>query len=111
MLQGHIDVVPSGDLDKWSDRNPWSGAISGGVVHGRGACDMKAGIVANLAVARALARSGVQLERGFALHSVVSEEDGGLGAFATMLRGHRGRRRGDHRADQRPTSSWPTPAP
>ena len=25
-----------------------------------------------------------------ALHTVVSEEDGGLGAFATMLRGHRG---------------------
>jgi acetylornithine deacetylase len=34
--------------------------------------------------------SGVVLERPFAVHSVVSEEDGGLGAFATMLRGHRG---------------------
>jgi acetylornithine deacetylase len=88
-LQGHIDVVPSGDLAKWVGGDPWSGAIRDGSVHGRGACDMKAGIVANLAVARALATSGVQLERGFALHSVVSEEDGGLGAFATMLRGHR----------------------
>ena len=60
------------------------------VVLGRGACDMKAGSAANLAVAGAIARSGVRLERPFALHSVVSEEDGGLGAFATMLRGHRG---------------------
>jgi acetylornithine deacetylase len=51
---------------------------------------MKAGSVANLAVARALVQSGVRLERPFALHCVVSEEDGGLGAFATMLRGHRG---------------------
>jgi acetylornithine deacetylase len=34
--------------------------------------------------------SGVVLDRPFAVHSVVSEEDGGLGAFATMLRGHRG---------------------
>ena len=34
--------------------------------------------------------AGVALERPLALHSVVSEEDGGLGAFATMLRGHRG---------------------
>jgi acetylornithine deacetylase len=51
---------------------------------------MKAGAAANLAVARALVSSGVILERPFAMHSVVSEEDGGLGAFATMLRGHGG---------------------
>lgn len=90
VLQGHVDVVPTGDLDKWVDRDPWSGAIRGDIVHGRGACDMKAGAAANLAVARALVASGVVLERPFAVHSVVSEEDGGLGAFATMLRGHRG---------------------
>jgi acetylornithine deacetylase len=90
VLQGHVDVVPTGDLDKWVDRDPWSGAIRDEVVHGRGACDMKAGSAANLAVARALVASGVILERPFALHSVVSEEDGGLGAFATMQRGHRG---------------------
>ncbi|HEY1100057.1 MAG TPA: M20/M25/M40 family metallo-hydrolase, partial [Myxococcota bacterium] len=90
VLQGHVDVVPTGDLEKWVDRDPWSGAIRDGVVHGRGACDMKAGTAANLAVAHALVRSGVVLERPFAVHSVVSEEDGGLGAFATMLRGHRG---------------------
>jgi acetylornithine deacetylase len=90
VLQGHVDVVPTGDLDKWVDRDPWSGAIRDGVIHGRGACDMKAGAAANLAVARALVASGVVLERPFAVHSVVSEEDGGLGAFATMLRGHRG---------------------
>jgi acetylornithine deacetylase len=51
---------------------------------------MKAGTAANLAVARALVGSGVTLDRPFALHAVISEEDGGLGAFATMLRGHRG---------------------
>ena len=90
VLQGHVDVVPTGDLDNWPDRDPWSGAITGDAVHGRGACDMKAGVAVNLAVARALATSGVALERPFAVHAVVSEEDGGLGAFATMLRGHRG---------------------
>jgi acetylornithine deacetylase len=90
VLQAHVDVVPTGDLEKWVDRDPWSGAIRDGIVHGRGACDMKAGAAANLAVARALVASGVVLERPFAMHSVVSEEDGGLGAFATMLRGHRG---------------------
>lgn len=89
VLQGHVDVVPTGDLDKWVDRDPFSGVIRDGAVHGRGACDMKAGVAANLAVARALVDSGVRVERPFAVHSVVSEEDGGLGAFATMLRGHR----------------------
>jgi len=90
VLQGHVDVVPTGDLDNWEDRNPWSGAIKHNAVHGRGACDMKAGAAANLAVARALVAAGVRLERPFAVHAVISEEDGGLGAFATMLRGHRG---------------------
>jgi len=90
ILQAHVDVVPTGDLDRWANRDPWSGAIRHNSVHGRGACDMKAGATANLAIARALLTSGVELERPFALHAVISEEDGGLGAFATMLRGHRG---------------------
>lgn len=90
VLQGHIDVVPTGDLHNWEGDNPWSGAIKNNAVHGRGACDMKAGVAANLAVARAVVDSGVKLKRPLAVHSVISEEDGGLGAFATMLRGHRG---------------------
>ncbi|RIJ69844.1 ArgE/DapE family deacylase [Nakamurella silvestris] len=89
VLQGHVDVVPTGDLQKWSG-DPYSAAIVGGILHGRGACDMKAGVAANFAVARALKASGVTLERTLALHCVVSEEDGGLGAFATMRRGHLG---------------------
>lgn len=90
ILQGHVDVVPTGDLDNWEDNDPWSGLIKDNAVHGRGACDMKAGLAANLAIARALVDSGVKLKRPLAIHTVVSEEDGGLGAFATMLRGHRG---------------------
>ncbi len=90
VLQGHVDVVPTGDLEKWVDRDPFSGSIRDGIIHGRGACDMKAGVAANLAVARTLQAAGVTLERPLGLHFVVSEEDGGLGAFATMLRGHRG---------------------
>ncbi len=90
VLQGHVDVVPTGDLGRWHDGDPFSGAIRGEVVHGRGACDMKAGVVANLAVLRAITTSGVTLERPLAIHSVISEEDGGLGAFGTILRGHGG---------------------
>lgn len=93
VLQGHIDVVPTGDLDKWVGADPFSARISGdgaGVLHGRGACDMKGGVAAINAVVRTLRDEGVRLERPLAVHTVVSEEDGGLGAFATLVRGHTG---------------------
>ncbi len=80
-----------------------------GVLHGRGTCDMKGGLVAALAAARAVATSGVRLARPLAVHSVVGEEDGGLGAWATLRAGHRGGRasspspppRGDDRQRRR----------
>jgi acetylornithine deacetylase len=89
VLQGHVDVVPAGDLGKWRS-DPFEPSVVGGRVHGRGACDMKAGVVANLAAMSAIARSGVRLRDGVALHFVVGEEDGGLGAFGTLARGHTG---------------------
>jgi acetylornithine deacetylase len=64
--------------------------LDGDLVHARGACDMKAGVAANLAALAALLVSGVELPGRIALHLVASEEDGGLGAFATLRRGHRG---------------------
>jgi acetylornithine deacetylase len=51
---------------------------------------MKAGVAANLAAYAAIARSGVRLRRGVALQFVIGEEDGGLGAFGTLDRGHTG---------------------
>jgi acetylornithine deacetylase len=89
VLQGHVDVVPSGDLAKWGTE-PFEPTWRGDRVHGRGACDMKAGVVANLAAVAAVRAAGVPLRRGVALHLVVGEEDGGLGAFGTLERGHTG---------------------
>lgn len=51
---------------------------------------MKGGLVASLVAVGSLHRAGIDLVRPLGVHTVVSEEDGGLGAFATMLRGHRG---------------------
>src|SRR3546814_4649080 len=45
MLNGHVDVVPEGDLGAWTGRDAVSGRIVDGALHGRGACDMKAGVV------------------------------------------------------------------
>jgi succinyl-diaminopimelate desuccinylase len=45
---GHTDVVPPGDLGAWTDE-PFAGVVRGGMLHGRGACDMKGGIAAFIA--------------------------------------------------------------
>ncbi len=88
VLNGHIDVVPPGDVG-WSV-DPWAGQVRDGRVLGRGACDMKAGLACQLLAVKALRDAGVQLRGRVLLQSVVGEEDGGLGTFATLRRGHRG---------------------
>jgi succinyl-diaminopimelate desuccinylase len=44
ILNGHMDVVPAGDEDKWTEAKPFSGEIKEGRVYGRGATDMKGGL-------------------------------------------------------------------
>ncbi len=90
VLNGHIDVVPAGDLSQWENGNPFSGHIDNDVVYGRGACDMKAGLICNLYAVKAIQAAGIKLKGRVLLESVVSEEDGGLGTFATLRRGYRG---------------------
>jgi succinyl-diaminopimelate desuccinylase len=52
---GHTDVVPAGDAAAWR-HGPFSGEVVDGVLHGRGAADMKGGIAAWIAaVSRFLA--------------------------------------------------------
>jgi acetylornithine deacetylase len=87
-LCGHVDVVPPGDLDRWVGRDPWTLRASEGYLYGRGAADMKAGVAAVLGAVAAIQRSRVRLRRPLAVHTVVGEEDGGLGALATLARGH-----------------------
>jgi acetylornithine deacetylase len=89
MLNGHIDVVPTGDLSTWTDRDPFSGRVSDGRLFGRGSCDMKAGLVAALWATKALRRSSAPLRGDLLLASVQGEEDGGMGTYATLRRGWR----------------------
>jgi acetylornithine deacetylase len=89
VFSGHTDVVPPGDLSLWPG-DPFVPRLADGALHGRGACDMKAGVVSSLAALAAVRTAGVRLVRPVAIHGVVGEEDGGLGAWATLRRGHRG---------------------
>lgn len=88
MLNGHVDVVPVGDPDAWTTP-PFSADVRDGRLHGRGSCDMKAGLIASLWAVRALRVAGVRLRGDVVLASVQGEEDGGLGTFATLQRGWR----------------------
>lgn len=89
ILNGHVDVVPVGDIAQWTVP-PFRATIRVGRVFGRGACDMKGGLAAALAALRAITAAAVPLAGRIALHSVVAEEDGGAGTLATLLRGHTG---------------------
>lgn len=87
ILSGHIDTVPRGTLP-WT-RDPFSGHIENGRLYGRGAIDMKAGIAANLFVARAFQGLGIEPQGRLTIESVVDEEFGGVnGTLAGRLRGY-----------------------
>jgi acetylornithine deacetylase len=90
LINGHTDVVPPGDLDAWSG-DPFTPRVEQrdgiDVIVGRGACDMKAGLVAGWAALRAISESGVRLRGDVILAPVVGEEDGGLGTFALLRHG------------------------
>ena len=88
LLVGHVDVVPPGDPATWSV-DPWAAEVRDGRMYGRGACDMKGGVVAILAAARALVASGAAkaFDGELLVVSVPSEEDGGQGMLAAIRAG------------------------
>lgn len=87
ILNGHIDVVPEGPESQWS-RSPWDARVEGDWMYGRGAGDMKAGLIANLAAFRAVRAAGLELTGRVHLQSVVEEECTGNGSLAALLRGY-----------------------
>lgn len=88
ILNGHMDVVPIGDPSLWKFP-PWSGAVSDGKLHGRGSCDMKAGLTAALFAIEALRNLHFQPLGLVTFESVIGEESGGVGTLTTLVRGIR----------------------
>jgi acetylornithine deacetylase len=80
-LNGHLDVVEPGSAE-WS-RDPWSGEVADGRLHGRGSVDMKGAVAAALHALAAVAAAG-GTAGDVVLQAVASEEDGGLGTFAAL---------------------------
>jgi acetylornithine deacetylase len=88
LLVAHTDVVPPGNPETWTNP-PFEPVVRDGHVFGRGACDMKGGLVAALAAVRAIAKTlgpdGIAGEIVFV--GVPSEEDGGGGILAAIRAG------------------------
>ncbi len=87
LLNGHIDVVDPGDPVTWT-HDPWSGALDGDNIFGRGSLDMKGGMATFLLALDALDAAGVRLAGDVTIAATTGEEDGGVGAVATILRGY-----------------------
>lgn len=88
LLNAHIDTVPEGDHDLWS-QPPFAANLVSGSIYGRGSCDMKGGLVTHLAALDVLKRLGITLKGDVTVAATVGEEDGGLGALSVVLRGYR----------------------
>lgn len=84
MLSGHMDTVPAYDME-----DAFSGKISGGCVHGRGACDMKGPLAAMMAAQAAIHRSGVKLDGDLYFTGVADEEEKGFGTKYLIEHGPR----------------------
>ena len=73
---GHVDVVPTGDINNWSI-NPFSGEVKEGKVWGRGAADMKSGIAAFIAAVSDFLKDNKNLkEFGSISFIITSDEEG-----------------------------------
>lgn len=87
ILNGHIDVVPTGPVETWQ-RSPWDAAMKDGWMYGRGAGDMKAGLAANLFAFDAIRVAGLAPGSTIHFQSVAEEESTGNGSLAALQRGY-----------------------
>jgi len=73
LLNGHMDTVDVGDLGRWP-HPPFDATVEEGVLYGRGACDMKAGLAAMVYGVKALLDTGLELVGDLYVVGVVQEE-------------------------------------
>lgn len=88
VLTGHVDTVPIGNRERWK-RDP-AGELEGDTLFGRGAADMKAGLVAAVEAFTSIAEGDRSFPGEVVLVAVPGEEDGGTGTLAAIRRGWTG---------------------
>jgi acetylornithine deacetylase/succinyl-diaminopimelate desuccinylase-like protein len=83
MLLTHLDHIDVGDLSLWA-HPPFAGVLEGGVVHGRGAVDIKGPLAAQVYTLAALLERGERPRRDVLIAMPTLEETGGAGMAALM---------------------------
>jgi putative selenium metabolism hydrolase len=73
LFDGHMDTVSSGDPAAWL-HDPFGGIVEDGILHGRGAADMKSALAAMVFGVKLLSAAGVQLQGDLYVAFVVQEE-------------------------------------
>ncbi|NVB37513.1 M20/M25/M40 family metallo-hydrolase [Pseudenhygromyxa sp. WMMC2535] len=85
ILTAHMDVVPPGDLERWT-HPPFSAQRVDGALWGRGSMDDKGGLIAILEAAEAMLAAGITPTRTIYLCFGHDEELTGAGAQAMAAR-------------------------
>lgn len=88
IFNGHIDVVPPGEAELWTTP-AFELAERDGRLYGRGAGDMKSGLLAYCLAFEALRDLGFAPSAPVSFQSVIEEECTGNGALACVARGER----------------------
>ena len=73
---GHVDVVPTGDINNWSI-NPFGGEVKEGKVWGRGAADMKSGIAAFIAAVSDFLKDNKNLKDFGSISFIITSDEEG----------------------------------
>ncbi len=83
MLLTHLDHIDVGDLSLWQ-HPPFAGVLEAGVLHGRGAVDIKGPLAAQIYTLASLLEAGERPKRDVLIAIPVLEETGGAGMMALM---------------------------
>jgi succinyl-diaminopimelate desuccinylase len=86
-VMGHLDIVPPGDLAKWSS-DPYKVKVEDGKIFGRGVEDNQHGIVTPLFAAKALRELGATPPYDIGLILVADEETGSKHGIQFLLNRH-----------------------
>jgi succinyl-diaminopimelate desuccinylase len=105
VLNGHIDVFPIGDRARWS-RDPLSGDVVDGRLHGRGTVDMKCGTTASIFTYAYLSPLAAELGGRLTLTLVSDEETGGRWGSGYLIEHHRELVLGDCVLNGEPSSPY-----
>ena len=84
----HMDVVPPGDLSKWTVTEPFKPLVKDGKVYGRGSEDNGQSLVASLYAVKAMMDLGIRPKRTVVLAFVSDEETGSKYGLEWLMREH-----------------------